>query len=98
MAKQLIWTSKARAELREILEYWAARNKSKTFSRRLYGLINEQLALLCEFPHLGRATDIPGVYIKVVHKYLVYYEIKKQNLYVLTIRHGSRDSETPDIE
>ncbi len=46
MAKQLIWTSKARVELREILEYWAARNKSKTFSRRLYGLINEQLALL----------------------------------------------------
>ncbi|RZJ47813.1 MAG: type II toxin-antitoxin system RelE/ParE family toxin [Chryseobacterium sp.] len=98
MAKQIVWTSKAKKELREILEYWINRNKSTVFSKKLNKLINEQLYLILEFPEIGRKTDILNVNIKVIHKYLVYYEMTDQTLNVLTIRHGSKNPETLQIK
>lgn len=98
MAKQIVWTSKAKKELREILEYWINRNKSTVFSKKLNKLINEQLYLILEFPEIGRKTDILNINIKVIHKYLVYYEMTDQTLNVLTIRHGSKNPETLQIK
>ena len=98
MAKQIVWTSKAKKELREILEYWINRNKSTVFSKKLNKLINEQLHLILEFTEIGRKTDIINVNIKVIHKYLVYYELTDQTLNVLTIRHGSKNPETLQIK
>ena len=91
MVRTIIWTEKAQRELIEILKYWNHRNKSKSFSARLNKLIEEQLNLISEFPKIGRITDIPNVKVKVVHKYLLYYEIIEDVLYILTLRHGSAD-------
>ena len=97
MAKEIIWSRKAQNELIEILEYWINRNKTNTFSIKLNSLIEEQLNLIFEFPKIGRKTDIENVYIKVVHKYLLYYEFVDNNLHVLTIRHGSKNPKTLKI-
>lgn len=98
MAKQIVWTNKAKKELIEILEYWMDRNKSNTFSKKLNKLIENQLLLISQYPEIGRKTDIKNVKVKVIHKYLVYYEIIDENLYVLTIRHGSKNPETSKIK
>ena len=97
MVRTIIWTEKAQRELLEILKYWNHRNKSKSFSVRLNKLIEEQLNLISEFPKIGRTTDIPNVKLKVVHKYLLYYEIIEDVLYVLTLRHGSADPKSLKI-
>ena len=89
MAKKIIWTIQAKEELIEILQYWINRNKSKSFSIKLDNLIQEQLSLILEFPKLGRLTDIPNVRIKIIHKYLLYYEFVNETLFILTIRHKS---------
>lgn len=94
MAKKIVWSLKAKKELIEILQYWIKRNKSSTFSIKLNSLIELQLNLILDFPKIGRATDIPNVYIKVIHKYLLYYEFKDDTLYVLTIRHSSKNPKT----
>lgn len=94
MAKQIVWTVKAKNELIDILEYWINRNKSNSFSIKLNRLFEQQLNLIAEFPKIGRKTDIPNVSIKVVHKYLLYYQIIGEYIYVLTIRHGSRNPKT----
>ena len=94
MVSAVIWTEKAKKELMEILTYWNIRNKSKSFSLKLNNLIEEQLLLISEFPKIARATDIPNVNVKVVHKYLLYYEIVDDVLYVLTFRHGSKNPKT----
>lgn len=75
MVKKIIWTQKAKRELIEILEYWNKRNKSSRFSIRINNLVKEQIILISEFPNIARATDIPDVKVKVIHKYLLYYEI-----------------------
>ena len=98
MAKKIIWSRKAQFELIEILEYWINRNKSNTFSIKLNELVDEQLKLLTENPKIGRKTDIENVYIKVIHKYLLYYELVENELHVLTIRHGSKNPKTLKLE
>lgn len=98
MAKQIVWTNKAKKELMEILEYWMDRNKSNTFSKKLNKLIENQLLLISQYPEIGRKTDIKDVKVKVIHKYLLYYEIIGENLYVLTIRHGSKNPKTSKIK
>ena len=97
MAKQIIWSRKAQNELLEILEYWVNRNKSNIFSLKLNFLIDEQLKLILEFPKIGRKTDIDNVYIKVIYKYLLYYEFQNGDLHILTIRHGSKNPDTLKI-
>ena len=94
MAKQIIWTTKAKNELIDILDYWNNRNKSKAFSIKLNDLIEEQLNLIAEFPNIGRETDIQNVSIKIIQKYLLYYQIADEKIFVLTIRHGSKNPKT----
>ena len=94
MARKIIWTENARVELFDIFEYWNDRNKSKLFSIKLNDLINLQLSLIAEFPLITRETHIPNVHVKIVHKYLLYYEVKEEMLVILSIRHGSKDPET----
>ncbi|WP_313214922.1 type II toxin-antitoxin system RelE/ParE family toxin [Soonwooa sp.] len=98
MAKKIIWSRKAQVELIEILEYWINRNKSNTFSIKLNELVDEQLKLLTANPKIGRKTDIENVYIKIIHKYLLYYELVENELHVLTIRHGSKNPKTLKLE
>ncbi|WP_312421132.1 type II toxin-antitoxin system RelE/ParE family toxin [Epilithonimonas sp.] len=98
MAQKIVWTQKAKRELIDILQYWVDRNKSNTFSLKLNSLIESQLNLILEQPKIGRKTDIPNVYIKVIHKYLLYYEFVNDKLYILTIRHGSQNSENIQLK
>ncbi|AZI39892.1 type II toxin-antitoxin system RelE/ParE family toxin [Epilithonimonas vandammei] len=98
MAEKIVWTLKAKKELVEILQYWIDRNKSNAFSLKLNSLIEAQLYLILEQPKIGRKTDIPNVYIKIIHKYLLYYEFVNGILYILTIRHGSQNSENVELK
>jgi len=91
MVEQIVWTIKAKNDLTEILQYWNNRNKSKSFSLKLNSLIFEQLNLLKEFPLIGRKTDIQNVFVKVIHNYLLYYEIIENTLYILTIQHQKQN-------
>lgn len=98
MVKQIVWTIKAQNELIDILQYWIDRNKSNTFSRKLNNLIQEQLKLVAEFPNIGRKTDVENVSVKVIQKYLLYYEIVDNTLFILTIRHGSKNPKTLKVK
>ena len=94
MAGEIIWSPKAKSELIEILEYWVNRNKSNVYSLKINQLIQEQLIFILESPKIGRKTDIKNVYVKIIIDYLLYYEIEKGNLHVLTIRPGKKNPKT----
>ncbi|SRR5690554_1558587 len=97
MPKQIIWSIKAKTELIDILEYWIERTGSNTFAKKLNGLIEDDLKLLSEYPNIGRETDIPKVRVRVIQKYLLYYESNKEAIFILTLRHQKRNPDTLQI-
>lgn len=88
MVERVVWTIKAKNDLTEILQYWNNRNKSKSFSIKLNSLIFEQLNLLKEFPLIGIKTDVNSVFVKVIHNYLLYYEISQDTI---TVQHQKQN-------
>ena len=94
MVRRVVWTVRARFEFIDILEYWVFRNKSNTFSIKLNQLVRQQMKLVSEFPDIGRPTDISGLFIKVIQNYLIYYQFDDDAVYILTIRHTSRNPKT----
>jgi len=72
MAAKIVWSTRAQRERFEILEYWANRNKSKTYSRKLYQLFRAGMKKVAEMPESGIPTAIPDVRIKIIRDYLIY--------------------------
>ncbi len=96
MAKRIIWSFKAQNDRKAILNYWINRNKSKTYSKRLNNLFIEAIKIISIFPEIGKKTDTPGVRIKIVKDYLIFYEIEKASILILSIWDNRRDPEKLD--
>lgn len=95
--RKITWTIKANSERKEILEYWIKRNKSKAFSIRLNLLIIENLKLISSEPTIGKKTDIENVRIRIIRNYLLIYEIKQNEIIVLSIWDSRRNPTSYDI-
>ena len=83
MAKRkIIWSHRAKIKLIEILDFYVERNKSKTYSEKLYGKFVEALKLLQKHPDLGKKTDIDSVRGFIIRDYILLYESTKDTLFV----------------
>jgi len=57
MAKRkIVWSNRAIKRLYGILEFYDQRNKSKTYSKKLYQLLNKQVKIMIKFPEIGLKT------------------------------------------
>lgn len=83
---------RALRDLDEIFDYWAG-HASLQVADRLIEAIEDQFALLCEMPRIGRQCEEfgPGIRIFPVGKYLVYYRQSRRALHILHVFHGARD-------
>jgi toxin YoeB len=62
MAKRkIIWSQKAEIKLFRILESYAERKKSKTYSAKLYQRFNNELKILLKQTYVGLNTEIISV-------------------------------------
>jgi toxin YoeB len=68
------------------------------YSIKLNKLIDKTLDKLLYLPEIGRTTEIENVRVKLINKYLLYYEIINDDLYVLSIRHEKRNPETLNLK
>lgn len=91
MVETIVWTPKAKQELSSILSYWNHRNHSFTYSKKLLDKINKIIDLLFEFPELGNQAKFPNTRVIVIHKFLLFYQIKDNQLIVTSVRDGRRD-------
>ena len=86
MVRKIVWSRKAHADRLDIFEYWNRRNKSNTYSRKLYYLFKSSTELIKEFPLIGLKTDSEGVRCKPVKNYQIFYrQIDPETILILTI-------------
>ena len=83
--RKIIWSSKANRKLFEILEFYAQRNKSKTYSVKLYQRFKKELTILIKQPEIGIKTEIESVRGLIVDDYILFYEFDSERIIVHTL-------------
>jgi toxin YoeB len=86
MAKRkIVWSSKAKFDLFQILEYFYIRNGSKTYSIKLNSKIRTAVRLLSNHPFLGLQSDVESVRVLVEGDYAIFYQVDKETIRITTI-------------
>ena len=86
MAKRkIVWSNRANKRLYGILEFYIERNKSKSYSIKLYKLLNKEVKLLLKYPDLGLKTSEESVRGLIIDAFIIYYEVMEDKIIIHTI-------------
>ena len=96
MVERLVWSVLAQKQKKEIFDYWNKRNKSKIYSRKLNKLFNKESEMLLFYPNIGYETNFENVRIKLIIDYRLVYQIKENEIRILTIWDTRRNPEIFD--
>lgn len=91
MAKKVEWTLSSVQDRFEIYRFWIEKNKSDSYSEKLELLFNEAAKLLSEFPEIGTETDFPGLRIKVIRSYKLFYLNQPDKIQILRVWDSRQD-------
>lgn len=82
---EIIWSSKALFDKKEILEFWISKNRSNIYSKKLNLLIEQKLKQISENPDSGIQTNIENTRAVLVENYYIHYSIKAETIRILRI-------------
>jgi len=91
MAREIIWSDRSLQLLKEILDYWIARNGSTTYSEKLYSLFQIALLQLAEYPESGGLTENSQIRYKKIRTYYIYYSYSESSLNIIAVSHVKRN-------
>ena len=86
MAKRkIIWSSRARSDIFNILDFYYKRNGTKTYSNKLNASIRGSIRLLEIHHELGIKTDVQNIRSLIHGDYSIFYEIREEAIEIITI-------------
>jgi plasmid stabilization system protein ParE len=86
--RRVIWSSRAKLDLKEILDFYFKRNGTKTFSNKLNSSFRKSTKLLEEHADIGLHTDILNMRNLIEGDYSIIYEIRLRTIKI----HGLWDN------
>ena len=99
MAKRkIVWSDRAKKRLYGILEFYIERNKSKSYSIKLYKLLNKEVKLILKYPDLGLKTSEESVRGLIIDTYIIYYEVTDDKIIIHTIWDCRQDPDSKIIK
>jgi toxin YoeB len=99
MAKRkIVWSNNAKKRLYGILEFYIERNKSKSYSIKLYKLLNKEVKLILKYPDLGLKTSEESVRGLIIDTYIIYYEVTDDKIIIHTIWDCRQDPDSKIIK
>jgi len=92
MAERIIvWSSKAKLNLKNLFEFYNIRNKSKIYSLKLLRKIQKEIQLLIQQPEIGKKTNKIGVRGLLIENHFIFYEIFEKHIVILAVWHTSQN-------
>ena len=86
MAKRkIIWSSQAKIDLFEILDFFYHRNGTITYSKKLNSTFRKSVRLLAKHSDIGVPTDIHNIRNLIEGDYSRFYKIESDTVEILTI-------------
>ena len=89
--KEVIWSSRALADRTAILQYWIDRNKSKSYSEKLFSQFIQATEIISLYPKIGTPTNFDNVRFKVISNYLLFYEESSTRIEILLVWDARQD-------
>jgi len=89
--RKIVWSQRAKIRLFEILDFYSKRNKSDTYSKKLYNKFKKELSLLIKQPEIGTKTDIEPVRGLIVDEFILFYEVTNEMIIVHLVWDSRQD-------
>ena len=83
VSRKIVWSPQSKIRLYEILDFFKLRNKSNTYSQKLYKNFKEQLSIVNIHPEIGVKTNYEKIRGLIVGNYVLFMKLKKDKLMCL---------------
>ncbi|MBK9271630.1 MAG: type II toxin-antitoxin system RelE/ParE family toxin [Saprospiraceae bacterium] len=93
MTKPIVWSHKAKNDLKRIKKFYDTRNQSTSYSKKLLKTFRDSVKLIEKFPLLSFPTEYKNVRGFVILEYIIFYEIMKEHIIILIVWDCRRDPE-----
>lgn len=89
--KKIIWSTHARIELENVLNFFYLRNGNINYSLKLLGQVEGLLKTLSKSNLIGRLTSNKTTRVIVMNDYLIFYEINDNQIYIISFWDNRQD-------
>jgi plasmid stabilization system protein ParE len=89
--KEIVWSSLAKLQLQNVLEYYFIRNESPTYSIKLLNEVEDLLDTLSNSELIGRLTSNKITRVISMKVYLIFYEINGDQIEIVSFWDNRQD-------
>jgi len=89
--KKIIWSNQAKTELKAVLEFYTQRNGSTRYSVKILNEIEKVIFALSENENIGRLTSNKMTRVIPMKVYLIFYEVNKKQINIVSFWDNRRD-------
>ena len=91
MAKRIVYTDRAFADIDRIIEFNNLRNKSNIYSNRFVLRLRKRLIQLSEHPLSGLTTNTSDAMLLIWDKYYIFYSVTDTSIEIVSIYHQKQN-------
>tara|TARA_B100001109_G_C18860561_1_gene473763 strand:- start:3616 stop:3930 length:315 start_codon:yes stop_codon:yes gene_type:complete len=92
MAKRTIrWTRTADIQYVGILEYWAKRNKSTTYSKKLIKIVAERTNQIADTPYNYKKVDYKDTRVASLGNFSIFYKVTDDEILITAFWDNRQD-------
>lgn len=95
MAQRAVkWTRTADVQYVGILEYWAKRNNSPSYPKKLIKAVSERTKQLAESPFLYKRTDFSDTRVTSINNFSMFYKVTDEAIIITAFWDNRQDPNT----
>lgn len=87
MARRVILSAKAYADIDRIVEFNNRRNRSEIYSKKFVKALYKQFQLLKNYQFAGIRTSQNGMFVLIYDKFYIFYNLRADDIEITLIYH-----------
>jgi len=92
MAKRIVrWTRTADIQLVGVLEYWAKRNKSPTYSKKLIKKVANRTKKISETPFIFKEADYKDIRVSIMENFSIFFKVTHEEILITAFWDNRQD-------
>ncbi len=89
--KKIIWSAHSSEQLKDVLDFYTKRNGNINYSLKILNEIEDLLKVLSENEFIGRLTSNKITRVIPMKNYLIFYEIHKNQIKIVSFWDNRQD-------